>query len=120
MLPCNCVIVPVMLIGLTQKPLLLKNLSTNIKGQIRLLLSKVIVRIFKVAVKIGMSNRDGLMSISIEISKISSSKLERMIQEANFEYLSDTIFNIFYAIKMIVLCTCSKVLFKISLRQGES
>ena len=120
MLPCNCVIVPVMLIGLTQKPLLLKNLSTNIKGQIRLLLSKVIQGIEKVAVKSGPSNRYGLMSISIEISKISSLKLERMTQEANLEYLSNITLNIFYVTKMIVLCTCSRAHFKISLKQGES
>lgn len=120
MLPCNYVIALVMLIELMRKPLLLKSSSTNIKGQWRPSLLKVQVFRSKGAVRIGMSSKDGRMSISIGISKISSSRLARMIRAASLGFPSSIISNTSCAIKMIVLYICSKVLFRISLKRGES
>lgn len=72
----------------------------------------------KGAAIIGMLNKDGHTSISIEISKILNSKLERMIPEVSFGFLLNTILNIFLTIKMIVHCTYSKAHLKISHRLG--
>ena len=60
----------------------------------------------------GTWNKNGIISISTEISKILSSKLEKMMKDVSFESHLNTILNICYTIRMTVHSICFKALLK--------